>query len=113
MTCRVALCATFALGRRPIEDLETELEQYESLRSGKQRTLALDPIEDLPKTLIQARIAAGLSQEGLTNKLGANTQRIQRYEATVYRSAILERIDEIVRALGVKLLRRAELRLVS
>ena len=96
-----------------LEDLQTELTQYESLRSGKQRTLALDSIEDLAKTLIQARIAAGLSQEGLANKLGVKTQQIQRYEATDYRSASLERINEIVRVLGVKLLRRAELRLVS
>lgn len=96
-----------------LQDLQTELTQYESLRSGKQRTLALDSIEDLAKTLIQARIAAGLSQEGLANKLGVKTQQIQRYEATDYRSASLERINEIVRVLGVKLLRRAELRLVS
>jgi ribosome-binding protein aMBF1 (putative translation factor) len=96
-----------------LEDLEAELKQYEALRSGKQRTLALDSIEDLPKTLIQARIAAGLSQEGLATRLGLKTQQIQRYEATNYRSASLGRINEIVRVLGIKLRHRAELRLVS
>lgn len=96
-----------------LEDLETELRQYEALRSGRQRTLALDSIEDLPRTLIQARIAAGLTQEGLAGRLGLKPQQIQRYEATLYRSASFERINEIVRVLGIKLRHRAELRLVS
>lgn len=96
-----------------LHDLETELKEYESLRSGKRRTLTLNSIEDLPRTLIQARIASGLSQEGLAHKLGVKTQQIQRYEATDYQSANLERINEIARLLGVKLRRGAELQLVS
>ena len=96
-----------------LEGLETEIKQYQSLRSGRRRTLALEQIEDLAKTLIQARIAAGLSQEGLAKKLGIKAQQIQRYEATDYRSASLERVNEVVRVLGVKLLRRAEVRFVS
>jgi HTH-type transcriptional regulator/antitoxin HigA len=54
-----------------------------------------------------------LSQEELAGKLGLKPQQIQRYEATNYQGASLERVNEILRALGVKLRRRAELRLVS
>ncbi|MBM4258372.1 MAG: helix-turn-helix transcriptional regulator [Deltaproteobacteria bacterium] len=39
-------------------------------------------LEELPKTLIQARIAGGLSQEDLATTLGLKPQQIQRYEAT-------------------------------
>jgi ribosome-binding protein aMBF1 (putative translation factor) len=99
--------------RSQLEDLKRELREYEDLRSGKRRGLLLDSIEDLPKTLIQARIAAGLSHEELAAKLGLKPQQIQRYEATNYQSASMERLTEIVRALGVKLRHRAELRLVS
>ena len=95
-----------------LKDLRDELNQYEVLRSGKRQIIALDSIEDLPRTLIQARIA-GLTHEELTAKLGIKPQQIQRYEATDYRSASLERVNQIVRVLGVKLRRRAELRLVS
>jgi len=95
------------------QDLRNELHEYEALRSGKRRVIALDSIEDLPKTLIQARIAAGLSQEDLAAKLGLKPQQVQRYEATNYQSANLERINEIVRVLGVKLRHPAEFRLVS
>ena len=95
------------------DDLKLELQEYEALRSGKRRVIVLDSIADLPKTLIQARIAAGLSQEDLAAKLGVKAQQVQRYEATNYRSASLERLNEIVKVLGVKLRRRAELHLVS
>jgi ribosome-binding protein aMBF1 (putative translation factor) len=96
-----------------LEDLRGELREYEALRSGKRRSLALESIEELPKILIQSRIAAGLSQEELARKLGLKPQQIQRYEATNYQAASLERVNEILRALGVKLRRGAELRLVS
>ena len=94
-------------------DLQRELAEYETLRSGKRKVVALESLEELPKTLIQARIAAGLSQEDLAIKLGLKPQQIQRYEATEYRSASLERVNEVVRVLGVKLRHPAELRLVS
>ena len=96
-----------------LEDLRGEMREYEALRSGKRRSLALESIEELPKTLIQARIAAGLSQEELAAKLGLKPQQIQRYEATNYQGASLERVNAVVRVLGLKLRRGAELRLVS
>ena len=99
--------------RSQLEDLKRELQEYEALRSGKRRVIALESIEELSTTLIQARIAAGLSQEELAAKLGMKPQQLQRYEATNYRSASLERVNEIVRALGIKLRHPAELRLVS
>jgi ribosome-binding protein aMBF1 (putative translation factor) len=94
-------------------DLQRELAEYETLRSGKRKIVALESLEELPKTLIQARIAAGLSQEELAAKLGLKPQQIQRYEATEYQSASLERVNEVARVLGVKLHHPAALRLVS
>jgi HTH-type transcriptional regulator/antitoxin HipB len=99
--------------RSQFDDLKRELQEYEVLRTGKNRTIALDSIEQLPKTLIQARIAMGLSQEDLAAKLGLKAQQIQRYEATDYRSASLQRVNEIVKVLGVRLQHRTKLLLVS
>ena len=96
-----------------LSDLRQDLEEYSALRSGKRKTVALGSFDDLPKTLIQARIAAGLTQEELASKLGLKPQQIQRYEATDYQSASMERMNEILRALGVRLRRPVELRLVS
>jgi ribosome-binding protein aMBF1 (putative translation factor) len=96
-----------------LSDLRQELEEYSALRSGKRKTVALGSFDDLPKTLIQARIAAGLTQEELASKLGLKPQQIQRYEATDYHSASMQRINEILRTLGVRLRHRVELRLAS
>ena len=96
-----------------LEDLQREIKEYEILRSGKRKVVMLGSLEELPKTLIQARIAAGLSQEDLAAKLGLKPQQIQRYEATEYQAASFERVQEIMRVLGVKLQRPATLRVAS
>ena len=96
-----------------LKDLQCDLKEYETLRSGKRKVVTLDSLEELPKTLIQARIAARLSQEELAIKLGLKPQQIQRYEATEYQAASFERVQEIMRAIGVKLRRPAALRLAS
>lgn len=96
-----------------LRDLQGELAEYATLRSGKRKVVTLESLEELPKTLIQARIAAGLSQEELAAKLGLKPQQIQRYEATKYQSASLERVHAVARVLGVKLRHPAALRLVA
>jgi len=75
--------------------------------------VALASLDELPRTLIRARIAAGLTQEELAARLGLKPQQIQRYEATDYHSASMQRMSEVLRALGVRLRHPAELRLLS
>lgn len=96
-----------------LEDLQREIKEYSVLRSGKRKIVSLGSLEELPKALIQARIAAGLSQEELAVKLGVKPQQIQRYEATEYQAASFERVQKIMQMLGVKLQRPAALRLAS
>jgi len=96
-----------------LADLREELEEYNALRSGRRKTVAIGSLDELLKTLIQARIAGGLTQEELAAKLGLKPQQIQRYEATEYHSASMDRMKEVLRVLGVRLRRPVELRLVS
>ena len=84
-----------------LADLRAEIRQYESLRSRK-RPLKLASFDDIPRVLIQARIAAGLSQKELADRMGLKEQQIQRYEATAYASANLARVSAVARALGIK-----------
>ena len=60
----------------------------------------LSVVAELPTVLIKARIAQGLSQKDLAERIGLKEQQIQRYEATDYASASLNRIKEVVSALG-------------
>lgn len=91
-----------ALGSQ-LDDLQTEIRQYETLQSGGGKRLARTSLDELPRTLIQARIAAGMSQKDLAIRLGLKQQQIQRYEATNYASASLSRVQQVARALGLRL----------
>ncbi len=83
-------------------DLESELSEYESLKAGKFQWDSLSMVADLPSILIRARIAGGLSQKDLAERIGLKEQQIQRYEATDYATANLARIKEVVNAFGVE-----------
>jgi len=87
--------------RSQLADLENELRKYEAVKAGNFRMEELRTVAELPMALIKARIAKGLSQKGLADRLGLKEQQIQRYEATEYASSSLARIREVVAALGV------------
>jgi ribosome-binding protein aMBF1 (putative translation factor) len=87
--------------RSQLADLQTQLEAYDALRSQQQTAFSVESFEDFPRVLIQARIAAGMSQRELAERLGLKEQQIQRYEATEYTSASWSRVSEVIRALGL------------
>ncbi len=89
--------------RSQLQTLEGELRQYDELRSGRQKTLTYGSFDELPKALVQARIARGWTQKDLADRLGLDEQKIQDYEATDYQRASLARIREIVRALEIEI----------
>lgn len=85
------------------QELQEQIDDYERLHIGKSKELVLAAVEDLPKTLIRARIASGMTQEVLAHRLGLKTQQIQRYEATEYESASFARVLKVVEALGLRM----------
>ena len=78
-----------------LADLEGELRDYEALKAGGFELDALKSVGEIPRMLIKARIAKGLSQKELAERLGLKEQQIQRYEATEYATASLARIREV------------------
>src|ERR1700688_4740277 len=89
--------------RSQMEELQEQAEAYERLQLGKSKELVLEAVEDLPRALIRARIASGMTQEGLALRLGLKAQQVQRYEATEYESASFARIRKVVQALGLRM----------
>jgi transcriptional regulator with XRE-family HTH domain len=85
-----------------LDELREQIAEYESLRSGQQAVISLNSLEEFPQALIRARTAAGLTQRELAERMGLKEQQIQRYEATEYASADLARINEVARALGLR-----------
>ena len=86
--------------RSQLVDLEKELRDYEVLKSGDFEFGRLDAVAEVPRLLIRARIARGLSQKTLAVRLGLKEQQIQRYEASEYASASLARIRSVAEVLG-------------
>ena len=84
-----------------IATLEAELSHYDLLKSGEITYAKAYSLESLPTALVQARIAAGMSQTDLAERLGMKAQQIQRYEASGYLGASLERLIDISKALNV------------
>lgn len=85
-----------------LQDLKNQLRDYERLRSRRRSVIRVNSFSELATALIRARILSGLSQKELARRLGLKEQQIQRYEATDYRSANLERLEEVAVALGVE-----------
>ena len=84
-----------------LASLRGELEEYEHLKSAGVSAIVVTSIDGLPEGLIKARIARGLSQHQLAQRLDLKAQQIQRYEAERYASASYQRLCEVAHALGV------------
>jgi len=94
--------------RSEYENLSMQLHEYETLKSGTVEILKASNLEELPRILIRARIAKGLSQRQLADVVGLKEQQIQRYEAEEYASANLPRLAEVAKALGLNISEVAE-----
>src|SRR5580704_13711202 len=86
-----------------LADLKSELAEYERLKSADLSLISIDSFDELADGLIKARIASGLSQKALADRLSLKEQQIQRYEAERYASASYQRLREIANALGVRI----------
>lgn len=89
--------------------LADQVSEYEVLRSGAIADFTTESLHELPVLLVKARIAKGMSQRQLAERLGVKEQQIQRYEAEKYGSASLRRLIEVAEALGLHISKRARL----
>ena len=81
--------------------LQEEVESYQRLKRGE-----FDEIwnlQNLGQLLISARIARGLSQRQLAEKLGVHESQISRDERNEYHGVTLDRAARILEVLGVEL----------
>ncbi|MHB8658037.1 MAG: helix-turn-helix transcriptional regulator [Solirubrobacteraceae bacterium] len=85
------------------EELRRQLYEYEQLRAGDVKTRDLRSLTDLPRALIEARIAGHVTQKELADRLGLAEQQIQRWEATNYVGVGVERMQNVADALGARI----------
>ncbi len=86
-----------------IETLREQIDHYEKLRDGHITSREITSLHELPTALIEARIAAKLTQRQLATRVGVAEQQIQRWEANDYSGVNLDRLQSIADALGVQI----------
>ena len=93
--------------RSEAEVLRGQLKDYEHLREGRVKQRTLRTLNELPKAIIEAQIAARITQKGLADRLGVAEQQVQRWEATGYAGVSVQRLQQVADALGANGSRRA------
>jgi DNA-binding XRE family transcriptional regulator len=87
--------------------LQDDVQRYEGLRRGEFEEL--QNLRGLGPLLISLRIASGLSQRQLAERLGVHESQVSRDERNEYHGITLERAARILDALGVELRSTVEL----
>jgi DNA-binding Xre family transcriptional regulator len=83
------------------EQLKEEVESYERLMRGEFEEIR--NFEGIGRLMIALRIAKGVSQRELADRLGVHESQVSRDERNEYHGVTLERAGRIVEALGVEI----------
>lgn len=81
--------------------LEEEVENYERLKRGDVGELL--NLHGLGHTLVALRIALGLTQRELAQRLGVHESQVSRDERNEYHGITVERASRVLDAMGVRL----------
>jgi HTH-type transcriptional regulator / antitoxin HipB len=92
-----------------IGTLKQDLAEYEELKSGRIAVFHIESFNDLPTALIKARIALGMTQKELAEKIDTQEQQIQRYEANHYHAISFNRLMKVVQVLGISFKQSVEI----
>jgi len=82
------------------QQLREEVESYERLRRGEFDEL--QNFEGIGQLLIALRIAQGMSQRELADRLGVHESQVSRDERNEYHGVTVERAQRVLDALGVE-----------
>jgi ribosome-binding protein aMBF1 (putative translation factor) len=82
------------------QQLEEEVRSYERLKRGEFDEVS--NLRGLGPLLVSLRIARGLTQRQLAEKLGVHESQVSRDERNEYHSVTVERAARILEALGVE-----------
>jgi HTH-type transcriptional regulator/antitoxin HigA len=80
------------------------MREYDELKSGALTLPNVDRLDQVAPFVAKIRIARGVSQTELARRLGVSKQVISRYEETEYQTVSIGRLQEILDAIGIKML---------
>lgn len=96
--------------REPLESFHLqfveEVQSYERLKRGQ--FSEFENLHGLVQVLIDVRIARGMTQRQLAERLGVNETMVSRDERNEYHGITVDRAARVLDALGVRLVTRVE-----
>lgn len=87
---------------RLLDDVQAEIAEYLAITNGDIRSFPTVDVAELPELLVKARLATGLTQAQLAACLGITQQMVQKDEAGGYAVAGLDRLVDVIDALGYR-----------
>lgn len=84
-----------------VAELHAQIEHYDSIKAGIAEFDG-DTLAELGSYLIDARIAAGITQAELSKKIGVSQPMVFKYENSEYNNCDLGTLQKVCDALGVK-----------
>lgn len=99
-----------------LDDFASQMQEYEALINREESepiVFEIDSLSQLPRVLIQARIAAKISQKEFAERLEIEESLLQRYEDRDYESATLTQLLEISGVLGIAIQSKITIRVVA
>lgn len=93
------------------EQLSEEVQAYEQMRRGELGTLS--DLTQIGRWLVGVRIAKGLSQRELAERLGVSEAQISRDERNEYHGVTVERAQMILQRMGVELVLEGDIQTID
>lgn len=94
-------------GRAQTEELAAEIqrniEEYERLKNTRLEDIEIHSLEDLIATPIRYRIAARMSVDEFSRKVGVSARQIIRYESEGYQNITSSTLQKILKGLNIHL----------
>lgn len=86
-----------------LRERESQIRDYDDLRNGKLNLPKFQRIVDVAGVIPRIRIARGISQTELAQRLGVSKQVVNRYEESGYQTVGPARLQEILDALDTRI----------
>ena len=86
-----------------IGELRQQVREYEKLKQRKLPAGSFSDATKLGSYLIKARIARGVTQEALGQKLGVSQPMVHKYELSEYAGCGLDLLAKVAQALGLRI----------
>lgn len=83
------------------KEIEKEISEYERIKSNSGNIDIERDLAELPKLIIEFKIAAGLTHKEFSKKLGLKEQQLQRHEAQNFRGVSFNNLMKYLHNIGL------------